>query len=194
MSSWIELELPVDRRRCVDVVGQGSPAGRWSPSGIGRQMLGVPSGLSSLSRIRLFLVERFDRCTARALTEATSSQRRWRSAGLRVADVLGLLREQGRNRRKPRAEAEQPLDVLVSTKSITLLTVLFGADEVGLVDHDRDLLAPLADVRHELALPLGERAIGGGDEEDQIGARHEPLSQRLMLTDDGVRAGCIDNA
>ena len=78
------------------------------------------------------------------------------------------------------------------TKSITFDSVLFGADQVDLVDHDRDLLAPLADVRHELALALGERAVGGGDEEDQVGAGHELLGQRLVLADDGVRAGGVD--
>ena len=53
---------------------------------------------------------------------------------------------------------------------------------------DHDLLAPVADRLQEGALALGERAVGGGDEQHQVGAGHELARQRLVLADHGVGA------
>ena len=64
----------------------------------------------------------------------------------------------------------------------------------ALVDDHDDLLAPSANVLHEAALGLGERAIGGGDEEHEIGARDELGRHRLVLADDRVGAGRVDDA
>ena len=47
---------------------------------------------------------------------------------------------------------------------------------------------------HEAAFGLGEGAIGGRDEKHQIGAGNELRGHRLVLADDGVRAGRIDDA
>ena len=44
----------------------------------------------------------------------------------------------------------------------------------------------------ELALAFGERAVRGGDEQDQVGARHEAPRQQLVLARDRVGAGRID--
>ena len=43
------------------------------------------------------------------------------------------------------------------------------------------------------ALGLGERPVGGRDEEDQIRARHELGGDLLVLADDGVGAGRVDD-
>ena len=69
----------------------------------------------------------------------------------------------------------------------------FVPQQIDLVDDDDDLLAPVPDRRHECPLALGERAVGGGDEEDQVGARHELLGELLVLADDGVGARGIDD-
>ena len=47
---------------------------------------------------------------------------------------------------------------------------------------------------HEAAFGLGERAIGGRDEKHQIGAGNELRGHRLVLADDGVGAGGVDDA
>ena len=41
------------------------------------------------------------------------------------------------------------------------------------------------------ALAFGERAVGRGDEEHQVGAGHEIAGQLLVLADDGVGAGRV---
>ncbi len=51
-----------------------------------------------------------------------------------------------------------------------------------------------ANVLHEAALGLGERAIGGRDEKHQIGARDELGGHRLVLADDGVGSRRVDDA
>ncbi len=65
--------------------------------------------------------------------------------------------------------------------------------DVDLVDHDHDLLPPVADALEEGALALGERAVGRGDEEHQVRARHELAGDRLVLAMDGVGARGIDD-
>ena len=67
-------------------------------------------------------------------------------------------------------------------------------ENVALVDDDDDLLAPAANLLHEPALGLGERAIGGRHEEDEVGARDELRRHRLVLADDGVGPGRVDDA
>ncbi len=65
--------------------------------------------------------------------------------------------------------------------------------DVDLVDHHHHLLAPIADLLEEGPLGLGERPVGGGDEEHEIGARHEARRQALVLADDGVGPGRVDD-
>ncbi len=65
--------------------------------------------------------------------------------------------------------------------------------QVDLVHDQDDLFPPLADLRHELPFALGERAVGRGDEQHQVRAGDKALGQRLMLTDDRVGAGGVDD-
>ena len=67
-------------------------------------------------------------------------------------------------------------------------------EDVALVDDHDDFLAPPANVLHEAAFGLGEGAIGGRDEKHQIGAGNELRGHRLVLADDGVGAGGVDDA
>ena len=69
---------------------------------------------------------------------------------------------------------------------------LRALEQVGLVDHDRHLLAPPGDALEEAALALGEGAVGGGDEQHQIGARDELLGQQLVFGDHRVRSRRVD--
>ena len=71
--------------------------------------------------------------------------------------------------------------------------VLFRLQDVDLVDHHHDLLPPVADALKEGALALGERAVGGGDEEDHVRAGDELARDRLVLAVDGVGAGRVDD-
>jgi hypothetical protein len=66
-------------------------------------------------------------------------------------------------------------------------------EDVDLVDDQHDLLAPRPDLLEELPLALGERAVGGGDEEDQVGARHEVAGQLLVAPHHRVGAGRVDD-
>ena len=50
-----------------------------------------------------------------------------------------------------------------------------------------------ADRFEERALGLGERPVGRGDEQHQIGARHEIVGEPLVLADDGVGARRVDD-
>ena len=70
---------------------------------------------------------------------------------------------------------------------------LCRVDEVPLVDDEHDLLAPVADALEKQPLGLGERAVDRGDEQHQVGARHEVRRERLVLADDGVGARRVDD-
>ena len=72
------------------------------------------------------------------------------------------------------------------------LLLRFGGQQLDLVDHDHDLLAPVADLLEEGAFRFAERPVGAGDEEDEVAAGHEMLGQLLVLADDGIGAGRID--
>jgi hypothetical protein len=54
-------------------------------------------------------------------------------------------------------------------------------EEVGLVHHDDDLLAPLAQRLEEGPLGLGVGPVGRREEEDEVGAGHEVAGERLVL-------------
>ena len=108
----------------------------------------------------------------------------------RVARPLSgqrLARRDGEDRRLQAQQALRPL-----ADEGHLRGHLVGAgQQVGLVQDDHDLLAPAADALHEGALALAEGAVGRGDEQDEVGARHEAFGQRLVFAQDGVRAGRV---
>ncbi len=66
-------------------------------------------------------------------------------------------------------------------------------EQVGLVEHDHNLFAPLLDRRQEGALALGEGPLGRGDEQHQVGAGDEVARQLLVAANDRVGAGRIDD-
>ena len=72
-----------------------------------------------------------------------------------------------------------------------LLPVFRAGEDVDLVHHEHDLLAPLADLLQEAALALGEWPVGGGDEEDEVGAGDEVAGELLVPPDDRVGPGRV---
>ncbi|HEY5675575.1 MAG TPA: hypothetical protein VIR81_02250 [Myxococcales bacterium] len=69
--------------------------------------------------------------------------------------------------------------------------IVGGAQQVHFIDDEDDLLAPGADAVQEGALGLGEGAVGGGDEEDEVAAGDELSGELLVVAQDGVGAGGI---
>ena len=63
---------------------------------------------------------------------------------------------------------------------------------VDLVEHEDELLPPLADVLEELPLRLRQRPVDRRHEQDQVRARDEVLGDLLMPLHDGVRARRVD--
>ena len=122
----VELELAVDvvdrrRRRRQD----GQPLVGRLQVALG-EALGDAERAEQLEADAALLVEGLEDVRSRARRSGSASQRRSRSAGLRSPSVLRLLRQQRRDREDLGREAEQALDVLASTKSTTLVDVLFG--------------------------------------------------------------------
>ena len=62
-----------------------------------------------------------------------------------------------------------------------LLKLRSIAEDIDLVQDDDDLLAPVANRRQEYSFGLGKRAVGGRDEQHEVGAGHEALGERLVL-------------
>ena len=71
--------------------------------------------------------------------------------------------------------------------------VVGAAREVDLVHDEHDVLAPAEDEPEEVVLARRVRAQQRGDEEDEVGPRHEPLGQQLLLALHRVGAGGVDD-
>jgi hypothetical protein len=82
----------------------------------------------------------------------------------------------------------------LSDEGLHLLELLLALEQVGLVEHDDDLLAPVADALQEDALAFGEGPVSGGDEQDQVGARHKLGGDGFVLADNGVGARGVHDA
>ena len=121
-----------------------------------------------------------------------ASQSRSRSSGLRSPSAFACCASSAETGKTSGVKPSRR-SMFSLTKSVTCCDGRFVAQQVDLVDDDDDLLAPVPDRLHELPLALGERAVGGGDEEDQIGAGHELLGELLVLADDRVGAGGVDD-
>ena len=118
--------------------------------------------------------------------EAARRPERWLS-------LFGAERELRAHEEDLRLEPEERARVLCHER--TNLRDLRGPfEDVALVDDHDDFLAPPANVLHEAAFGLGEGAIGGRDEKHQVGAGNELRGHRLVLADDGVGAGRVDDA
>jgi hypothetical protein len=94
----------------------------------------------------------------------------------------------------PRAEREdlgrgpEGLRGLLPHERDDLRHVFRRLQEVGLVEYEHDLLAPLPDRLEEGPLALGVGPVGRGDEEHEVGPRKEVAGERLVLAQDRVRA------
>ena len=159
-------------RRRSSRTGSRAPGRRragWPASG------GSGSGASSVSR----------RYCSERLEAARRPQRRF--------SLLGLLRQPRAHRQHVGVESEQVPGAAFLTNVSTSSSSDGRAEDVHLVDDDDDLLAPVADGGEEEPLRLGERPIGRGDEEDQVRAGHELGGEPLVLADDRVGAGRVDD-
>ena len=112
-------------------------------------------------------------------------------AGSVLLGPFGFEREAGANGEGGRGDAEQIVRVMLH-KVEHLLLLGLGGQELDLVDHDHDLLAPVADLLQEGAFRFAEGSVGAGDEEDEVAAGHEVFGQLLVLADDRVGARRID--
>ena len=122
----------------------------------------------------------------------TAGGEQGRVRGLWAGGGLGAQRLARRDREDVGGGAEQ-LGGVLGDEAADLLDVGGRVEDVDLVDHHHDLLAPLADALQEDPLALGERAVGGGHEQHQVGARHEVAGDRLVLAVDGVGARGVDD-
>ncbi len=138
-------------------------------------------------------VERRLRCSARAPRSGSPA----RHAG---SPCLARSASRALTGKISGAEARAARRALRATNVVTSSTCASLVEDVDLVDDDDDLLAPAADLLEERALGLGERPVGGGHEQHQVGARHELGGDPLVLADDRVgaracrRCGCRGGA
>ncbi len=110
-----------------------------------------------------------------------------------VIGELGPAGLEGRDRKDLGGRAEQPHPV--GTHPVEHLGDIAGRlQDVDLVDRHHDFLAPLADAFEEDALGFRERAIGRGDEEDEVGPRDIVGGQRLVAPVKRVGSGGVDEA
>ena len=105
----------------------------------------------------------------------------------------GRQRLAGGDREEAGRLAQERLGVLAH-EAEHLLPVLRAGQDVDLVHHEHDLLAPLADLLEEAALALGERPVGAGDEEHEVGAGDEVAGELLVPPDDRVGARRVHDA
>ena len=84
----------------------------------------MPSGLSNLSRMRLFLIQRLDDVPLQR-REATLPPQAIALSGIAVAGVLGLLGQQRGDGEDFRAEPQQALDIF-RDKGDNLRPILVG--------------------------------------------------------------------
>ena len=121
-----------------------------------------------------------------------ASQRRARSSGLRSPSAFACCASSDETGNTSGLKPSRR-SMFSPTNSVTCCDACLVAQEIDLVDDYDDLLAPVPDRLHERPLALSEWAVGGGDEEDHVRARHELLGQLLVLADDRVGARCIDD-
>src|SRR5918995_1923746 len=105
---------------------------------------------------------------------------------------LGLAREESRDEEDRGRQAEGRTHAAVH-KASDLLDLRSVGQEVGLVDNEQYLLAPVTDELEVPALALGEGPLGGGDEQHQITPRHETPGEFLVVADDRVGPWRIDD-
>jgi hypothetical protein len=74
-----------------------------------------------------------------------------------------------------------------------LRNFLVAFEDVNLVDQEDYLFPPIPNVFQKSSFALRESAIRRGNKKDKVGARNEVRGNGLMLPDDGIGAGCIDD-
>ena len=177
------LTLDVLDRREV-LLEQAEPAVGHLQVALG-EVLGHAEGVHQLEAHPLFFIEGIDDVALQGL-EAALGEEGGVVAGLAAQGEAGGHGEDlgGETEEGPGAlgdEGEHAVDVLGRLQ------------DVDLVDHDHDLLPPVADPLEEGALALGERAVGRGHEQDQVRPGDEVAGDRLVLAVDGVGARGVDD-
>ena len=112
--------------------------------------------------------------------------------GLRLS-LFGLQGQTGADGEDFGGHSQQGAGVL-GDEIPNLLQVGLALEDIHLVDDHDHLFAPIPNLLQEGALALGEGAVGGGEEEHQVGAGHETGGNHLVLAHDSVRAGGIHDA
>jgi hypothetical protein len=106
--------------------------------------------------------------------------------------VLGVLRKPRAHRQHVRSESKQLASGIPYEREHLLKFGDLGED-VHLVEHDHDLLAPVADRCEKEPLRFGERTVGRGDEENEVRSGDKVRREPLMLSQDRVRPWRVDN-
>ena len=106
---------------------------------------------------------------------------------------IALLGSQGETRAEGENLRRQPEQMLgaLGHEPLHLHHVLSSVEDVRLVEHDDDLLAPVTSALEKGPFALGERPIDRRDEEDEIRSRHEVRGDALVLSVDRVRTGRV---
>src|SRR5206468_927733 len=86
--------------------------------------------------------------------------------------MLGALRQARADREQVRGDAQQPA-AGISNEGDDLVEIRASVENVYLVQHDDDLLAPALNDLKETALGFGERSIGRGHKQNEIRTRNE---------------------
>ncbi len=188
----VELQLPFDVFDRYQIVGQhGQPVGGGLEIALG-EVFGDPERVEQLEPDAALFIQGGDDVVFEIL-EVAGGPEAVALGWVAVAHLLRLLGEEGGNREDLRIEPQQPVDALAHELHHLFLRRVV-AQQVGFVQDNHDLLAPLPDLRHELAFGFGEGTVGRGDEEHQVGTGHKPLGERFVLPNDGVGAGGVDNS
>ena len=180
----VQGDLPLDVAEQREVVGeQREPL-------VGNRRVLLSKRVGDPQRVRQFeakpaaLVQRFADGMLQGLEAARGPQLR-----LAVPGAQGKPRADGKHfgcnpEQTPRRVAHECQDF------VQLGVVL---EDVDLVDHDDDLFAPVADRLQECPFRFRERPVGGGDKKDEVRPGYELGRQPLVLADDRVGPGGVND-
>ena len=185
MSSRYTAQLPLDVGEQLQILlHQHQPLRRRSSTYRLRQRLTDAERVGQLQPEPALRIERLAEILLERLEAAGRPQRRFA--------LLGALREPRADRQHVGFDAEQvPRGVpdegqhLVELRRVPKMSTLFRTMTIFLPQSRMAC--------EEDPLGLGERPIGRGDEQDQIRARDEIGGQPLVLADDGVGPGRVDD-
>ena len=163
------------RQLALDVVERGRVLGEQGQAFVGDLHVAAGEHVADAERARdlegeaALLVERIVDEVLQRLETARRPER-----GLAV---LGAARQPGADG-EDRGRRPEDAPGRVADKRQHLVELGRALEDVDLVDDDHDFLAPGANRLEEGALGFGERPVRRGDEQDEIGPRHELGRQR----------------